>query len=79
LGSDQIKVGEKKTYIYMPMLGYMIEAGNTIEETVRRINEEEVRKEIEDKKMLRRLKKENPGKNIKKIGNAWLISEAPLE
>lgn len=29
--------------------------------------------------MLRRLKKENPGKNIIKFGDGWLISEAPLD
>ncbi|MFP5116130.1 hypothetical protein ACSU64_27870 [Bacillaceae bacterium C204] len=73
-----MKVGDKKTFVYMPWLGF-IEAGDTMEETMRRIHEEEAKKEIEDKKMLRRLKKANPGKNIKKIGDSWLISEAPLD
>jgi hypothetical protein len=56
-----------------------LKLADTMEETMKRIAEEEVKKEIEDKKMLRRLKRENPGKNIKKIGDSWLISEAPLD
>lgn len=47
----------------MPMLGF-IEAADTREETVKRIRKVEVRQGIEDKKMLRRLKRETPGKNI---------------
>jgi hypothetical protein len=73
-----MKVGEKKTFVYVPWLGF-IEAADTMEETMKRIAEEEVKKEIEDKKMLRKLQKSNPGKNIKKIGDSWLISEAPLD
>jgi hypothetical protein len=56
-----------------------IEAADTMEETMKRIRKVEVRREIEDKKMLRRLKRENPGKNIIKAGDGWLITEAPLE
>ncbi|MDR4948124.1 hypothetical protein [Neobacillus cucumis] len=74
-----MKVGEKKTFVYIPWLDKFIEAADTMEETVRRINGEEAKREFEDKKMLRQLKKENPGKNIKKIGDSWLISEAPLD
>ena len=74
-----MKVGEKKTFVYIPWLDRFIEAGDTMEETTRRINEEEAKREMEDKKMFRILQKANPGKNIKKIGDSWLISEAPLD
>ncbi|MEB2492923.1 hypothetical protein SOP93_17310 [Peribacillus frigoritolerans] len=46
---------------------------------MKRIRKVEVREEIEDKKMLRRLKRANLGKNIIKAGDGWLITEAPLE
>jgi uncharacterized protein with ACT and thioredoxin-like domain len=75
---DLMKSGEKKTFVYMPMLGF-IEAADTMEETIKRIRQAEVRQEIEVKKMLRRLKRENPGKNIIKAGDGWSITEAPLE
>ncbi|MBT2656604.1 hypothetical protein J7E81_15400 [Bacillus sp. ISL-18] len=74
-----MKVGGKKTFVYIPWLDKFIEAADTMEETVRRINEEEAKRELEDKKMLRKLQKANPGKNIKKIGDAWLISDAKLD
>lgn len=70
-----MKVGDKKTFVYIPWLGF-IEAADTMEE---RINQEEAKKEGEDKKILRTLQKAKPGKNIKKIGDSWLISEAPLD
>ncbi|MEH7416057.1 hypothetical protein V7266_12310 [Neobacillus drentensis] len=73
-----MKVGEKKTFVYIPWLGF-IEAADTMEETIKRINQDEAKKEWEDKKMLRTLQKANPEKNIKKIGDSWLISEAPLD
>ncbi|PLS04015.1 hypothetical protein [Neobacillus cucumis] len=66
-----MKVGEKQTFVYLPWLDKFIEAADTIEETVRRINEEEVKRELEDKKMLRRLKRENPGKHIMKAGDGY--------
>jgi len=73
-----MKVREKKTFVYLPWLGF-IEAADTMEKTMARIHEEEVKREIADKKMLRRLKRENPGKNVAKVGDCWLISEAPLD
>ncbi|MBT2730268.1 hypothetical protein J7E63_25835 [Bacillus sp. ISL-75] len=71
-----MKVGDKKTFVYIPWLGF-IEAADTMEETIKRINQEEAKIEWEDKKILRTLQKAKPGKNIK-IGDSWLISEAPL-
>ncbi|MEH7548244.1 hypothetical protein [Neobacillus vireti] len=74
-----MKIGDRKTFVYIPWLDKFIEAADTMEETMRRIHEEEVRREIADKKMLRRLQRENPGKNIMKAGDGWLISDAPLD
>jgi hypothetical protein len=69
-----MKVGDKKAFILLPELG-LIEAGETIEETMNRINRAEVRMEIENKKIRKRLEKENPGCRILKMGDGWLISE----
>ncbi|MHC0039706.1 hypothetical protein [Pseudoneobacillus sp. C159] len=73
-----MKTGEKKTYFYIPLLGF-IEVADTLEETIKRMHELEVKKELKDKKILRSLKRAYPGKFIKKCGEAWQISDNPIE
>ncbi len=73
-----MNIGEKCTLFYIPLLGF-IEASDTIEEILQRLNELQARKELKDKKMLRSLKRKNPGKVIKKCGEAWQISDHPIE
>jgi hypothetical protein len=58
----------------LPELG-LIEAGETYKETMDRINRAEVRMEIKNKKIRKRLEKENPSCRILKMGDGWLISE----
>jgi hypothetical protein len=55
-----MKSGDKKTFVFMPMLGF-IEAADTMEETMKRIRILEVRKEIEDKKNVTKVKKRKSG------------------
>ncbi|WML44095.1 hypothetical protein [Neobacillus sp. PS3-40] len=74
-----MKIGDKITFILLPDLG-LIEAGDTIEETMDRINRAEVKQEIEDKKIRKKLEKANPGCRVLKMGDGWLISnKAPLD
>jgi len=64
--------GEKKNFVLIPFLG-LIEAGNTKEETLKRIERARVDQEIKDKKTLRRLKKEFPNCDISKEGISWKV------
>jgi hypothetical protein len=67
-----MKTGTKKTFIYVPFLG-LIEAADTMEETMLRVRIAEAEKERKNKKDLRRLQRENPGKIIRRAGDGWLI------
>lgn len=62
----------KRNFIYVPFIGF-IEAGDTIDDAIDRINRAEVKKEIEDKKKRRQLEKENPGCKVERWGNTWAI------
>lgn len=57
----------------MPSLGF-IEAADTMEEIMKRVNKALVKKENDDYKILQRLQKENPGKCIIHEGDNWYIS-----
>lgn len=67
-----MEVGEQRNFVYIPLLG-MIESGDTKSETLARIRKAEVKREIADKKLRRRLQKEYPGCEIVKNGNHWTI------
>lgn len=75
-----MKTGEKKLFILVPQIG-LIEAGKTMKDTMDRINRAECDQELADKRMLRQLKKENPGCIIEKFGEGWMISpkDKPLK
>ena len=68
-----MKVGNSKNFIYMPGLR-LIEAGETPEDAIERINRAEVNKEIADKKTFKQLQKEFPGREIIQCGSSWIIS-----
>ena len=68
-----MKTGDVKKFIYTPLLG-IIEASDTPDDAIERINKAEAQKEITDKKMLRQLKRENPHCDISQIGSSWLIT-----
>ena len=69
----------KKNFIYMPSLG-LIEAGETPDDAIERINRAEVQQEIAEKKLLKKLKRLYPNSNITKIGSLWRIdTNKPFE
>jgi hypothetical protein len=67
-----IKTGDKKNFIFMPRLGLIL-AGETTDDAMERISHAEVEKEIKDKKTLRQLQKEFPGREIIQSGSNWII------
>ncbi|MBB6446435.1 hypothetical protein [Bacillus benzoevorans] len=67
-----IKSGDKQNFIYIPGLKF-IPAGETPADAIERINRAEVEKEIADKKMLKQLQKEFPGREIIQCGSSWII------
>ncbi|MBB6446175.1 hypothetical protein [Bacillus benzoevorans] len=69
-----MKNGEKRNFIYMPSIGW-IEAGATPDNAMERIRYAEVELEIENKKLLRRIKKKFPNSRIRKEGSAWIIDQ----
>lgn len=58
-----MKPGEKKNFIYIPLFDF-IEAGETKEETLKRIAQAEVKREIQRKKTFKRLQKQFPDCDI---------------
>ena len=68
-----MKTGDVKNFIYTPLLG-LIEASDTPDDAIERINKAEAQKERTDKKMLRQLKRQNPNCDIRQFGSSWLIT-----
>lgn len=62
------------TFMYIPQLGF-IQATDNMDENMKRIEQAKAKQEIEDKKHLRKLKREHPNCTIQKLGDSWLISE----
>ena len=71
-----MKTEDVKNFIYTPLLG-LIEASDTPDDAIERINKAEIQKERTDKKMLRKLKRHNPNCDVRQFGSSWLIT--PIE
>jgi hypothetical protein len=68
-----IETRDIKNYIFVRGIGF-IEAGETPNDAVERINRAEVAREIADKKTLKELQKKFPGQEITQCGSVWLIA-----
>jgi hypothetical protein len=73
-----MKTGEKIYFLYVPFIGFIVGTEN-MEENMKRILQAEAKKELEDKKYLRKLKREYPNATIENLGDGWLISENKKE
>jgi len=63
-----------KQYIYLNNLG-LVEVETTKADTLKNINKAYVNLEINQKKMRKKLKIENPGCTIINVGSCWIIKK----